>query len=41
MNSWNNWNEGTNLEPSDLKEERFLDVVKNQFLLQLESMESP
>ena len=31
LNSWNGWNEGTNLEPSNLKEERFLDVVNQQF----------
>ena len=31
MNSWNNWNEGTNLEPSDLKEENFLNVAYQQF----------
>lgn len=31
LNSWNNWDAGTNLEPSDLKEERFLTVTKEQF----------
>jgi len=31
INSWNDWSYGTNLEPSDLKEERFLDETKKQF----------
>lgn len=31
LNSWNGWDAGTNLEPSDLKEEKFLTVTKEQF----------
>ncbi|MBO8475030.1 MAG: glycoside hydrolase family 99-like domain-containing protein [Bacteroidetes bacterium] len=31
LNSWNGWSNGTNLEPSDLKGERFLEVTRSQF----------
>lgn len=31
INSWNNWSNGTNLEPSDLKGEKFLEVTREQF----------
>lgn len=31
FNSWNDWVNGTNLEPSTLKETRFLDEAKQQF----------
>ncbi|HBN01380.1 MAG TPA: hypothetical protein DD383_01920 [Rikenellaceae bacterium] len=31
INSWNDWAYGTNLEPSDLKETRFLDETRKQF----------
>ncbi len=33
INSWNDWKYGTNLEPSDLKEGRFLDETRAQFKL--------
>lgn len=33
MNSWNDWVNGTNLEPSVLKEESFLETAKSQFKL--------
>lgn len=31
VNSWNNWNYGTNLEPSEEKSTRFLATTKSQF----------
>lgn len=31
VNSWNDWVNGTNLEPSDLKQERFLAETRGQF----------
>ena len=33
MNSWNDWVYGTNLEPSTLKETRFLEETRSQFKL--------
>ena len=31
LNSWNNWTDGSNLEPSTLKENRFLEMTRRQF----------
>lgn len=35
LNSWNDWANGTNLEPSTLKETRFVDEAKKQFKNQM------
>lgn len=31
LNSWNNWTDGSNLEPSTLKDHRFLETTRKQF----------